>query len=133
MWDAGHEARRTFRKEPRRRFRYDIAEFVFGDSIPDIEKEMAAPLENAARLAVTLDLIGKEHRAELAGDHVKPLILERQSERVALAPRDAALRGRLQHILRFNAAHLRGELARIRFENEGNQEPVVDFGDRSGE
>src|ERR1700745_1642620 len=93
MWDAGHEARRTFRKEPRRRFRYDIAEFVFGDSIPYIEKEMAAPLKNAARLPVTLDLIGKEHRAELAGDHVKPLILERQSERVGLAPRDAAIVG----------------------------------------
>src|SRR5262249_23044678 len=93
MRDAGHEARRIFRKEPRQCFRYDIGEFVFGDSIPYIEKEMAAPLEDAPRLAITLDLIGKEHRAELAGDHVKALILERQSERVGLAPGDAAIVG----------------------------------------
>src|SRR5262249_39836606 len=91
MRDAGHEARRIFWKDPRQRFRYDIGEFVFGDSIPHIEKEMAAPLEDAARLAITLDLIAKEQRAELAGDDIKALILKRQTERVGLAPGDATI------------------------------------------
>src|SRR5262249_57481532 len=52
---------------------------------------MAARLEDAARLTITLDLIGKEHRAELAGDDIKALILERQSERVGLAPGDGPI------------------------------------------
>jgi hypothetical protein len=171
MRDAGHKARRILRKERRQCFGYDIGKFVLGDSVPHIEKEMAAPFQDAARLPIALNLVGKKHRAELTGHDIKRLILERQSERIGLSPldptivrlpfrrtiehrlieigrHDARLRGksrcdrscedtrpggRLQYILRFNPGHSRGEVARIRFENEGNQEPVIDFGDRSRE
>src|SRR5262249_16873580 len=170
MRDAGHEARRVLRKQRRQRLRYDVGKLVFGDFVPHVEKEMAAPLEDAARLPITLNLIGKEHRAELAGYDVKALILERQSERIGLSPRDPAImrlllrmiehrlievgghdarlrrkprcdrsrqdtgsRGRFQDLPRFNPRQPLGEVARVRLEDERNQEPFVGFRDRSRE
>src|SRR6516162_8597669 len=91
MRDAGNEARRVLRKERRQRLRYDIGKLVFGDSVPHVEKEMAARFQHAARLAITLHLVGKEHRAELAGYDVELLIFERQSKRIGLSPRDPTI------------------------------------------
>src|SRR5215471_1794309 len=91
MRDAGHEARRILRKQRRQRLRDDIGKFVFSNAVPHVEKGMAAAFEDTPRLPITLPLVGKEHRAELAGDDVKASILERQRERISLSPRDPAI------------------------------------------
>jgi hypothetical protein len=94
------------------------------------------------------------------------LILERQSERIGLSPRDptimrlalrmiehrlieigchdARLRGkprrhrsgqdagaggRFQYVARFKAGQPLGEVTRVGFKDEGNQDPIVDFRD----
>src|SRR5260370_16208721 len=91
MWDAGHEARRVLWKQRRQRLRDDIGKLVFRDLVPHVEKETAAAFENAARLPITLHLVRKEHRTELAGYDIKALIFERQSERIGLSPCDPAI------------------------------------------
>src|SRR6516162_3813333 len=92
MRDAGHEAGRVLRKQRRQRLRDDIGKLVCGDRVPHVEKEMAAPFEDAARLPITLHLVGKEHRTELAGYDIKALSFERQSERIGLSPGDPAVK-----------------------------------------
>src|SRR5262245_66067951 len=114
MRDAGHESRRVLRKQRRQRLRYDVGKLVFGDFVPHVEKEMAAPLEDAARLPITLNLIGKEHRAELAGYDVKALILERQSERIGLSPRDPAIMRLLLRMIEHRLIEIGGHDLRLR-------------------
>src|SRR5262249_24425495 len=86
MWGAGHEARGIMRKESSQCFGYDIGKLVFGNSVPDIEKEMTAWPENPACFLVTLKLVRKEHHAELAGHSVKGLICKRQRQCIGLSP-----------------------------------------------
>ena len=91
MWGTGHEARGVMREQCCQRFRYDIGKLVFRNSVPDVEKEMTARLENPARLLVTLNFIRKEHHAELAGHDIKALIRKRQSQCIGLSPLDPAI------------------------------------------
>ena len=158
------------RKQRRQRLRDDIGKLVCGDCVPYVEEEMAAPFEDAARLPITLHLVGKEHRTELAGYDIKALIFERQSERIGLSPCDPAIMrpllrmiehrlievgchnarlcgkprchrsrqdtgsgGRFQDFPGFNPGEPLGEVARVRLEDEGNQESIVGFRDRSRE
>jgi hypothetical protein len=72
--------------------------------VPHVEKEPAARLQDAARLAVSPNLVGKEHRAELAGHDVEASVRERQGEGVGLPPGDPAIaglprRGMIEHRL----------------------------------
>ena len=53
---AGQKSRGIFGKERSQRFSYDIGKFVFGDSVPYVEKEMAARFQDAACLPVGGDL-----------------------------------------------------------------------------
>ena len=69
---------------------HHVGEFVLRDAVPDVEEETPARPQHAARLPVALDLVGKEHRAELAGHDVEAPIAERQRQRVGLLPLDAA-------------------------------------------
>ncbi len=55
---------------------------------------MTARLQDAARFLVALHLVGKKHRAELAGHGVEASVLERQGQSVGLFPRNPAV-GRL--------------------------------------
>jgi len=52
---------------------------------------MTARLENPARLLVTLNLVRKEHRAELARHGIKTSISKRESQRIGLSPLDPAI------------------------------------------
>ena len=84
--------------------RHHIGKLVFRNLVPHVEHETAAGLEHAARLAITLDLVGKEHDAELARHHIERLILERQLQRIRLLPGQAAIgrlpcRGPVEHRL----------------------------------
>ena len=51
-----------------------------------IEEEATARLKDSPRLEVTLNLVRKEHHAELAGHNVKTLILKRQCQSICLFP-----------------------------------------------
>ena len=93
MRSAGHEQRRVFRKELSQRSAHDVGKLVFGNSIPYGEDETTAWLQDAAGLAVSPELVGKEHDAELASDDVEHLILERQGQSIGLSPRNPILTG----------------------------------------
>ncbi len=159
------------RKDRCQRLRHDIGKLVFRNPVPDTEKEMTTRLEDPARLLVTLNLVGKEHHAELADHGIEASILERQRHGIGLSPRDPTIMrlprlrmiehrrieiggddarvgrkprcdracknsgsgGRLQHVARAGLGQSLGEVARIGLEDEGNQEPIVDFRDRSRE
>ena len=73
------------------------------DAVPDVEQETSARLQHPPRLPVSLDLVGKEHHAELAGHDVEARIAERQRQRVGLLPFGAATglspRGLVEHRL----------------------------------
>src|SRR3954468_7230864 len=94
MRRARQEARRILRKECCERFCDNIGKFVFRNAIPHVENEAAARLEDTARLLEALNLVRKEHHAELAGDRIKLLVLKRQRQSIGLLPDDWAA-GRL--------------------------------------
>src|SRR6476620_10430155 len=79
------------RKDRGQRFRHDIGKLVFRNSVPYIEEEMTARLQRPARFLVALNLVGKEHHAELAGDNIKALILEWQRQGIGLFPRNSTI------------------------------------------
>ena len=71
-----------------------------------------------------------EHRLVEVGRHDANL---RGKPRGECPGDDAGARGRLQQILWINAGDPLGQIARVGLENEGNEEAVVDFRDRSRE
>src|SRR5258707_10672508 len=91
MRRARHEARRIVWKYCRQRLRHHVGEFVLLDGPPNVEEEASARPQGPARLPVSLDLVGKEHHAELASHDIEATIAERQRERVGLFPLDPAL------------------------------------------
>ena len=56
-----------------------------------IEEEATARLKDSPRLEVTLNLVRKEHHAELAGHNVKTLILKRQCQSICLFPLNSTI------------------------------------------
>ena len=92
---AGQEARRVLRKEGGERLGHDVGKLVGLNPVPHVEEKMPARLQDAARLLVALDLVGKEHRAELAGHGIEASIRERQGQRIGLLPGDPVSPGSL--------------------------------------
>ena len=91
---CGPEPRRIVRKYRRQRLRDASAKSFASIVVPHAEEKMTARFQDPARFLVALHLVGKKHRAELAGHGVEASILERQRQRVRLPPRDPAV-GRL--------------------------------------
>jgi hypothetical protein len=81
------------RKQHGERVRDRVRELVIRDRAPHVEEETSSRPQDPARLFVGLNLVRKEHRAELAGYRVKALICERQRKRVGLPPLDPAIAG----------------------------------------
>jgi hypothetical protein len=81
---AGHETRGIARKDYRQRFRYNISKLVFRNFVPNVEKEVTTGFQYAARFLVTLNPVGKEHYAKLAGHNIKALIRKRQRQSISL-------------------------------------------------
>ena len=67
---------------------HDVGKLVFGDLVPHIEKEKTVRPQDPARLLVALNLVGKEHHAELAGHRIEALILKRQCQGIGMSPFD---------------------------------------------
>jgi hypothetical protein len=86
---AREEIGRIVRVERGDRFGGEVAGRVRLDPVPDAEQEAPAGPQHAQRLAIAAHPIGKEHRAELAGDNVERRVREGEGERVGLAERDA--------------------------------------------
>ena len=78
MRGSGHKIGWVLWKEGREYLGNNAGKLVLRNSIPCVEKEMAARLQDAERLSVTLYLVGKEHHAKLTRYDVEPLILEWQ-------------------------------------------------------
>jgi hypothetical protein len=101
---ARHEGGRIVRQERRHGVIDGLCKFIFVQTVPDVEEETPERAQHAASLAVALDLVRKEHDAELAGDGIKAVSFERQRQRIGLSPCDAPLkiapaRGAIQHRL----------------------------------
>ena len=78
MRGSGHEIGWVLWKEGREHLGNNAGKLVLRNSIPCVEKEMPARLQDAERFSVTLYFVGKEHHAKLARYDVEPLILEWQ-------------------------------------------------------
>ena len=77
------------------RFMRDPAELVVLDGVPDIEKEHAAWLQDATRLAGRQLFIGHEHDPKLAHHRVKHPIAKWQAACIGLLPFDGFALGEL--------------------------------------
>src|SRR6476620_5418578 len=91
MRGTGQETRGIMREDCRQRFRDRISKLVLRNSVPYIEEEATARLKDSPRLEVTLNLVRKEHHAELAGQNVKTLVLKRQCQSICLFPLDSTI------------------------------------------
>jgi hypothetical protein len=76
MRGTGQETRGIMREDCRQRLCDRISKLVLRNSIPYSEEEATARLKDSPRLEVTLNLVRKEHHAELAGHNVKTLVLK---------------------------------------------------------
>ena len=88
---TGQETRGIMREDCRQRFRDRFSKLVLRNSVPYIEEEATARLKDSPRLEVTLNLVRKEHHAELAGHNVKALVLKRQCQSICRFPRDSTI------------------------------------------
>jgi len=68
-----------------------IREHIVRDAVPHVEQVSAARLQHAPGFRVALAAIRKEHRAELAADDVEFAVVERQHQRIGLAPGHAGI------------------------------------------
>src|SRR5665213_1480057 len=86
MRGTRQEAGRVMWKESRQRFRHGVGKLVLRNSVPNIEDESTAGLQDPTRFLVTPNFVRKEHHAELTCHNVKASIRKRQRQSVGLFP-----------------------------------------------
>ena len=91
VWRPRQEPRRIVRKYFGERAGDLMREYVFVDTIPDIEDEGSAGFEDPFGFQIPLCTIGEKHDPELTADDIKLCIGKWQGERVCLLPSDASI------------------------------------------
>jgi hypothetical protein len=61
---------------------------VLSDTVPDIEQEAAARLQDTKRLAISSNPVGEKHRPKLAAHKIEGRLVEWQVESICLLPRN---------------------------------------------